>query len=244
MTTPTDTNGGTKSSESKSEVTGVIKTPLPPDDNFPKLVEGPPRVDLEPRLSSRLPADEDTRFNERKPLPPWLKIAGAVLVSLVVLGMFLYSCKGVSDLKSDTASLEADVTKLQTDSTATKTDVVALKKGVDDLNQKVDPMIKNVKTLTGTVEALDAKVRGLEASKANMSDLSNKADKSDVAGAHWRITRVEKKIEEKRVVAAKDPTPMPTEDKTAAPVAPQPTHNQIYRPVPVYIDTYKPRSKR
>jgi cell division protein FtsB len=255
MTTQdTTTNGGTKSSsDTISEAAGVISTNtlLPSDNDLPKEAPSMPTpvAIAEPHLSRKLPVDDDTAFGERKPADPWprrLKIGGVILVvlgMLAMLGMLLYSCNGVRDLKGETASLGTDVTKLQNENKEIKSDMAALKTGVDNLNKKVDPMINNVEALTGTIDDLNKKVNG-KADQTAVDDLKkNKADKAYVDSTQWRITRLEKKIEETRVAVAKEP--MPTEEKktNASIETKQSTHKYIRRYVPRFIDTYVPVTK-
>ncbi|TSC84896.1 MAG: hypothetical protein G01um101413_280 [Parcubacteria group bacterium Gr01-1014_13] len=240
------TNDKNKGPEAK--VVTQITQPLPPDANL-KLSEVPPfpRAGSEPRVP-RTPDDDLATTSGDKPRSRWsgpLKTLIVVMGMLAALALMLYSCQGVSELKKDGASLEADIMSLQKDNKANKDDIAGLKKGVDDLNKKVDPMISNVEKIIGTVDALADKVNGLDATKADKTEVEKK-----VAGSNWRITRIEKKIQETRIAISVGKDPLPTEDKKPpAPVdvghqQPQPTRNVIYRPVPVYIDVYKPRSMR
>ena len=97
-----------------------------------------------------------------------------------------------------------------------------------------------LKDLQERAEKNEQDIVGLTSSKADLSALNDgKKDlKTGVASTNWRITRVEKKIQDTRVVSSVK-EPMPIEEKTFAPAVSQPTHNVRYKPTPVYIDVYK-----
>ena len=243
MTTTNDSNGGTKTSETSPDVTAVIKTPLPTDASFPKVTgdELPRAVAEPPRAKKYEPPS--TVSQERKPGgSPWISrgvLALLALGLLLALVLLANTCNAVKDLSDKTASLETKV-----DTKVGQPELEAFKNKID---KKVD---LNHKTVN---DKLDEEIKKLEEDLKKKADQSaidelkkDKADKNDLTAAHWRITRVEKKFEQ-RVVAAKEPSPtppMPMKYKTSAPVVKQPTHNVTIRPVPVYIDEYKIRSRR
>lgn len=179
----------------------------------------------------------DSEVKKTRGLYKWLF---PMLLILLFLGLLT---AGFFEINSRVNDLEKDITGLKTD----KADKTELAKKVDQtafnkLKESVDKVVSSDEKQNEELKDLKARA---DKNEADIADLgNNKASKTDVATTHWRITRVEKKLAETRIVATKNPTPMPTEEKTSAPAAPQPTHNRIYRPVPVYIDVYKPRSAR
>jgi HAMP domain-containing protein len=243
MTTTTNGNGDeNKASESK-ETTQVVKTPLPPDGNFPKLVEEKipsfPRAGSEPLAPRMFEEDRDDApaTNERKqPWSRYLKTTLVVFGVIALLVLLVNFWRGIDQLENGQAALQTNDLITKVEITGLKTKVVENTADISVLkNQKVDPMILRVEKLAGTINSLDDKVNGHQSA---LDDLKNtKADQAEVLRDRSRFTRRIKKLEDGIIIAVKDkdPTPMPTEDKAAAPVAPQPTHKRTTHHYPVDV---------
>lgn len=146
-----------------------------------------------------------------KPVPFTAPTSGAkkkfvdnllLFLAIVVAGLMLILLfRSIADIQSDVADLQTDMQNLQT-TTANLT------KANNLLTSNVDEKAVTTNKLVEDTEKLLTRIEDMEASKANKTDLSRLANKT-------QLRRVERKLDAHLAIVATETTPMPVEEKPA-----------------------------
>lgn len=212
----------------KQNGNGSDENPVPQQSEVTQVVE-PLRI---------VAPTSDSEVKKTRGLYKWLLLTLLILLSLLgLLAMIIMINLRVGNLEDGARTIEKDVTEVKMDVQKLKTATANLITANNMLTGQVEKAAVTSDQLVEETKKLAARVDGMETTKIDRKELSGLATTN-------YLRRVERKLDAHISIVAKETTPLPTEEKTFAPTASQPTHNVRYRPVPVYIDVYKPRSAR